>query len=382
MFSTKMSTAAACSCGVYHEMCAVMRTFGCSYSQCPAGSGSGSTVSSVAIATTSSSSATRSASWSTSDPRAMLTRCTPGVICANAAASIRWRVRAVAGAASTTCAAPGNNSSSECTICTPGTGLGVSVRRKARTCIPNACARDATAAPIPPRPTSASVAPSTRSSAGRGKFQYLGGCERNVSGNRFAHARTAAMTHSEMGTALAPRAEVTMRSLVKTPAATLSTPVPESCTQRTPAASSQRDDLVPARVTTEERVGLQPRGRITTGEFDELDVGIRIGDPRRFERSDTELGDDPHNGGTYRIPRTENPAIRWQRNRSHESKTLPSDGRKTGVTRRFSCQRGVVRGRRRRGDPAYAARRCSRRSSRGAFRSPKVRCGARMGLSS
>ena len=35
------------------------------------------------------------------------------------------------------------------------------------------------------------------------------------------------------------RAHVTMRSCPKTAGATLSTPVPDSCTQRTPAASSQ-----------------------------------------------------------------------------------------------------------------------------------------------
>ena len=47
------------------------------------------------------------------------------------------------------------------------------------------------------------------------------------------------MTHSEIGTELAPRAHVTVRPLAKTAGATLSTPVPESCTQATSAASSQ-----------------------------------------------------------------------------------------------------------------------------------------------
>ena len=43
------------------------------------------------------------------------------------------------------------------------------------------------------------------------KFQWRGGSCRVVSGMRLAHASTAAITHSEMGSALAPRAHVTIR---------------------------------------------------------------------------------------------------------------------------------------------------------------------------
>ena len=96
-------------------------------------------------------------------------------------------------------------------ISTPAIGLGASVRRSAFTCMPNASARSATAMPMPPSPTIATVLPPTESSGGFGKFQYFGGSCRNTSGKRLARARIAASTHSAIGTALAPRAQVTVR---------------------------------------------------------------------------------------------------------------------------------------------------------------------------
>ena len=109
----------------------------------------------------------------------------------------------------------------------------------ARTRMSNESARRAMAVPMPPRPTSASVLSATESSGGRGKFQCFGGSCNHVCGIFFAHASTAAMTHSEIGCALAPRAQVTVRPS-KIAAGTLSTPVPDVCTQRTPDSSTQR----------------------------------------------------------------------------------------------------------------------------------------------
>ena len=144
----------------------------------PAGSGSGSTVSSVAIATRSSSSATRSASWSTSRPRAMFTRCTPGFTSRErvgveqvlGARRERHREHEVVRRARAA-------SSSDGTSSTPSTGLGASVRRSASTRIPNGSARSATATPIPPRPTMPER-PALRARRAWSKFQCSGGsCE-------------------------------------------------------------------------------------------------------------------------------------------------------------------------------------------------------------
>ena len=70
------------------------------------------------------------------------------------------------------------------------------------------------------------------------------------------------MTHSEIGTALAPRAHVTIRPS-KIARGTLSTPVPESLHPPHAGRVEPARDLVPAEVAAEERVGREPGGRIT-----------------------------------------------------------------------------------------------------------------------
>ena len=126
----------------------------------------------------------------------------------------------------------------------------------------------------PGRPARRS-SPAQRSSVGIGKFQYFGGSCRNVSGNRFAHARIAAITHSEIGTALAPRAHVTVRPAANTVGGTPSIPVPVSCTQLHAGRVDPPHDVVPAEVAAVERVGVQARGRIAARVLDELDIGRR-----------------------------------------------------------------------------------------------------------
>ena len=76
---------------------------------------------------------------------------------------------------------------------------------------------------------------------------------------RFAHARIAAITHSEIGTALAPRAHVTIRSSSNTAGATLSTPVPDELHPAHAGRVEPGDDLVPAEIAAEEHVGLRAR---------------------------------------------------------------------------------------------------------------------------
>ncbi len=78
----------------------------------------------------------------------------------------------------------------------------------------------------------------------------------------------------------APRAQVTTRSWSNTALATLSTPVPVSCTHRTPAASSQARIMSQREVSAEERVGPKTGGRFAPGELDQLDFGIRRSDTR------------------------------------------------------------------------------------------------------
>ena len=142
----------------------------------PRASGSGSTVSSVAIATRSSSSATRSASWSTSAPRAMFTRCTPGFTCCEQ----RRRRPGDASSRSPAPRARGDRrrrraSSRSRTISTPSIGLGASVRRmRLHVHVERRARAGRSPLPIPPSPTSAIVLPATASSARPGKVPVLG----------------------------------------------------------------------------------------------------------------------------------------------------------------------------------------------------------------
>ena len=214
MLSIRMSTAAACSCGVYHEMCAVIRTFGCCVEPVAGGQRlRGRRCRASPCATVPSSSATRSASWSTSAPRAMLTRCTPGVILANAAASMRWRVLAVDGAASTTCCGAGQQLVERADDLDAGdrarrvgaaqrTHLHPERQRARRDRLADPAEADErerrTLDPVERRASGSSSTSAARRGTSPGK--------------RFAHARIAAITHSEIGTALAPRAHVTIRS--------------------------------------------------------------------------------------------------------------------------------------------------------------------------
>ena len=63
--------------------------------------------------------------------------------------------------------------------------------------------------------------------------QVSGGSWTHTSGSFFATASTCAMTHSEIGTALAPRLHVSTVS-PRTCSGNWSTPVPMLCTHRTP----------------------------------------------------------------------------------------------------------------------------------------------------
>src|SRR4051794_652500 len=126
-------------------------------------------------------------------------------------------------------------SSSERTTVTPGTGLGASVRRTARTSIPNAAARVAMADPMPPRPTRPSVRPSSPPSSVQ--LQCGGGSCTHASGSRFSWASITASTHSEIGTAPAPREQVTIRPS-RISGGMPSTPVPKKCTHSTPLPHS------------------------------------------------------------------------------------------------------------------------------------------------
>ena len=95
---------------------------------------------------------------------------------------------------------------------TPATGLGASVRRSACTCMSNAQRPARDRGPDPAEADERERAARRReSSGGRGKFQCFGGSCSHVCGMRFAHASIAAITHSEIGIALAPRAHVTIR---------------------------------------------------------------------------------------------------------------------------------------------------------------------------
>ena len=101
----------------------------------------------------------RSAVWSTTPPRAVLTRYAVGFIRASASVPIRWRVAGVSGQCSETKSARSSSSSS-----------GTPERRElASTSMPKPSARRATASPIRPRPTIPSVAPGeVRAEPGRG----------------------------------------------------------------------------------------------------------------------------------------------------------------------------------------------------------------------
>ncbi len=180
---------------------------------------------------------------------------------------------------------PATSSPIDETISTPSTGLGASVRRIARTRMPNASARRGDRAADAAQPDERERAAGRReSSAGFGKFQCLGGSSSHVCGIRFAHASTAAITHSEIGNALAPRAQVTMRPLVDR-----GRDLVDTRTRGLHPAHSGRvdptDDVVPGEVPAEEHVGNESGGRVAAGELDHLDVGMGLGDARRRGRT-------------------------------------------------------------------------------------------------
>ena len=68
--------------------------------------------------------------------------------------------------------------------------------------MPKGSARSATAVPMPPKPNSANVVPSSVPSGLGGKFHRSGASVTHASGRRFSNASMQASTHSEMGTAL------------------------------------------------------------------------------------------------------------------------------------------------------------------------------------
>ena len=275
-----MSSAAAWSSGVYHEMCAVSRTFGCAYSQWPCGQRLG--VDGVERRHRDPAVVERDAQRVLVDERAAR-----DVHEVHARLHLRehvgvdemLRLARVAGAASTRWSAPATSSSIERTTCTPvdrarrvgaAQRLHVHVERER-------AARDRGADP-------AEADERERAALDRGRARASGSSSTSAAraatsrGMRLAHASIAAITHSEIGSALAPRAHVTIRPSSNTAGATLSTPVPESCTHRTPAASSQRAISSQPEVAAEEHVGREARRRIAAGELDELDVGIRVAD--------------------------------------------------------------------------------------------------------
>ena len=143
--------------------------------------------------------------------------------------------------------------------------------------------------PIPPRPTMPTVLPATESSGGIGKFQYFGGSCTNTSGNRLARARIAAMTHSAIGIAAAPRARHDAAVVDR-----IGHLVDAGSRELHPAHAGSvepAEDLVPAHVATEEDVGLQPVRRIP-GKVDQLDLRMRGEDQRAMRIGRAELGDD------------------------------------------------------------------------------------------
>ena len=102
------------------------------------------------------------------------------------------------------------------------------------------------------------------------------------------------MTHSEIGTALAPRragddaivVEHRGRDVVDAGAREL---YPPHSGRVEPG-----EDRVPCHVPAEECVGLEPAGRIANGELHEFDVGIRGRDAGRLRSCGAELSDDAH----------------------------------------------------------------------------------------
>ncbi len=102
--------------------------------------------------------------------------------------------------------------------------------------MPNGSARSATARPIPPTPTSASVFPHSPPIVGR-KFHDVGASRSHTVGSSFSNASICASTHSEIGIALAPREQVSSRSPIAS-SGKRSTPVPTVCTQRAPLVRS------------------------------------------------------------------------------------------------------------------------------------------------
>ncbi len=100
---------------------------------------------------------------STSAPRATLTSQASSRIASSSAAPTRWRVPAVAGAASTTKSARGQISSSRETGIVPSRPRRVTARTSAR----SGSSSSISARPIPPAPTIATVAPSSPPDGGR-----------------------------------------------------------------------------------------------------------------------------------------------------------------------------------------------------------------------
>ena len=176
------------------------------------------------------------------------------------------------------------------TTSTPGTGLGASVRRSARTSMSKASARRATALPMPPRPTRPRVWPARVSM--RWKFQRSGGSSIQNPGRPFTKASITASTYSEIGTALAPRAHVTTGTRSKTSRGMPSMPVPGSCTHARPRSStgsSFSSSQPPKRISV-----LPSSGGSGPGRVHHLDVGELLAHPRRGHAEEVEHPDASH----------------------------------------------------------------------------------------
>ena len=126
---------------------------------------------------------------------------------------------------------------------------------------------------------------------------------------RLAHASTAAITHSEIGTALAPRAHVTVRPvedrswhIVDTGARELHPPHA--------AGVEPAHDVVPPHVAAEEHVGLQARraGRPALNSMISTS-GSALADSVGLRRRRAELSDDPHESERYASPLAVGPKL-------------------------------------------------------------------------